>query len=225
MASLLAIHSPWNTAYEKLPRLENQSTCRLNAELRALDNAAAAKPLTIKIEPRMPEFTDVLQTISPMPLDSLGVACEVPTTVAAVEPNSPAAKAGIQPGDEIVSEKLISPPQEKSANGKGEEAADDDESPPPPKTVEFGKMLSWPGYVLEVLPTLDPATKVELEVKHGDKTNTVELAMTEMKTDSGKVLHSPHRGFSFAPMTIASGRLNRWPRPSMPAGQKLSIRC
>jgi regulator of sigma E protease len=166
------------------------------------DNAAAAaKPLTIKISPRLPEFTDVLQTISPLPLDSLGVACEVPTTVAGVEPNSPAAKAGIQPGDEIVSEKLISPPQDNPANGKGAEA-DDDESPPPPKTVDFGKMLSWSGYVLEVLPTLDPATKVELEVKHGDKTNAVELEMTEMKTDSGKVLHSPHRGFSFAPTTV-----------------------
>jgi regulator of sigma E protease len=164
--------------------------------------AAAAKPLTIKIEPRMPEFTDVFQTISPLPLNSLGIACEVPTMVAAVEPNSPAAKAGIQAGDEIVSEKLISPPQEKPANGKGEEVADDDESPPPPKTVEFGKMLSWAGYVLEVLPTLDPATKVELEVKHGDKTNAVELAMTEIKSDSGKVLHSPHRGFIFAPTTV-----------------------
>jgi regulator of sigma E protease len=52
-----------------------------------------------------------------------------------------------------------------------------------------------------VLPTLDPDTKVQLEVKHGDKTRTMELALSEMKNAAGNVMHSPQRGFNLTPMT------------------------
>jgi regulator of sigma E protease len=187
-------------------------------ESRLLELAKAGKPVSFEIEPktidasekssaaatkrvlqitlRVPEFVDIFQDISPLPLSALGVACEVPTTVAGVQPDSPAASADIQSGDEIISEKLLAPPKRNSPDLM------DDEEPPPAKTVDFGKQLTWPGYVLEVLPTLDPATKVQLEVMRGDKTHTVELALSELKNEAGKIVYSPYRGFNLAPTTI-----------------------
>jgi regulator of sigma E protease len=162
----------------------------------AADNAT--KRLTINITPRVSEFTDIIYTFSPLPLASLGLVCQVPTTVASVEPGSPAANAGIQPGDEIVTEKLINPPQPKA----GEPGADAPDESPPSKTVAFGKSLSWPGYVLSFLPTIDPDTKFQFEIKRGDKEESVELSLAELKNEAGLVLHSPDRGFNYQPTTL-----------------------
>lgn len=157
---------------------------------------SVTKPLNVSVTPRVPEFTDGMATFSPLPLSSIGVVCEVPPTVASVEPGSPAAKAGIQPGDEIVSEKVISPP-----SPKGAEESEDDPSPKP-LTVPFGKELSWPGYVLWFLPTLDPDTKAQFEIKRSDKTESVEIGLAEVKNEAGLVLHSPYRGFNYLPTTL-----------------------
>jgi regulator of sigma E protease len=179
----------------------------LEVESKAADKdnkpATEAAKRTVQVTPRTAEFVDVLQDISPLPVDALGIACEVPTKVATIAPNSSAAAADIQPGDEIVSERLLVP-QTRTAPDILE-----DEELQQPKAVEFGKRLSWPGYVLEALPTLDPATKVELEIKRGDKTHTVELALSEMKNESGKVLYTANRGFNTAPMTIMH-RTDSW---------------
>jgi regulator of sigma E protease len=63
--------------------------------------------------------------------------------------------------------------------------------------------------VLEVLPTLDPNTKVQLEVKRGDKNHEVELSLAELKNEAGTVLYSPSRGFNLAPLTVMH-RTDSW---------------
>jgi len=175
-------------------------TVSLEIESKAGDEAqkstAEAKTRTVKIALRVPEFTDVPQEMSPLPLATLGVACEVPTTIVAVQPNSPAALADIQPGDEIVSGKLISPPK------RNPPYTYEDEEPPPERSFDFGKRLSWPGFVLDFLPTIDPDTKVQFAVKRGDKTQSVEAGLAEFKDETGKVMHSPLRGFNLTPMTV-----------------------
>ncbi len=151
---------------------------------------------TVKMTPRMPEFTDVVVPMSPLPLDAIGVTCTVPATIVAVEPNSPAAAAGIEPGDEIISEKLIWPPERKDSESGG------DDSPPAAKKVEFGKWLSWPGFVLDILPAVDPDTKVQFEVKHSGQTREVEMKLVVIKDEQGNSVYSAQRGFNFAPVTV-----------------------
>ncbi len=182
------------------------------------DKNSAPQHLTISVTPHAPEFIDFFQDISPLPLSAIGAACEVPTTVAAVQPGSPAAADDIKPGDEIVSEKLLAP-EKKNSPGLFE-----DEEPPPAKTVDFGKHLSWPGYVLEVLPTLDPATKVQLEVRRGDNTHTVDITLAELKNDSETVLHSPNRGFNLAPMTVMH-RTDSWAAAARAGARKRETHC
>ncbi|HEY2883299.1 MAG TPA: PDZ domain-containing protein, partial [Pirellulales bacterium] len=141
-------------------------------------------PLTVEL--RTPTSTDVMIDNSPLPLSPLGVACEVAPVVAAVEPDSAAAKADVQPGDKLVSIKLIPPetPVEK-----------DDDQLPPPKVIPFDKKLSWPGFALADLSLVDPASKFEIEVEREGKTHTIVLTSFELKDADGKVLHTPLRGF------------------------------
>lgn len=153
----------------------------------------ATKKLPITIRPLAPQFTDVLTTISPLPISSLGITCELSTAVAAVEPNSPASQAEIQPGDEIMSVKFV-PPAKPVADPDDEDAVSE-------KPISFGKKLSWSGFMLEGLLFLEPGTKAQFEVKRGEKTLTVQLDTIELHDDQGNVVYSAHRGFNFAPMT------------------------
>jgi regulator of sigma E protease len=178
-------------------------------EQRLLKSAAAGKTVTLKIDrsgaagtevtltPQVQQFPELYQDNSPLALSAIGVACEVPPTVVAVQPGSAAAAADIQPGDEIVSEKPVAPAK---LPGPPDLLPDEELGSLP--TVEFGKKLSWPGYILGVLSTFTPDMKVQLTVKRGDKTHTVELGLAEMKDDKGDVMHTPSRGFYWAQLTI-----------------------
>lgn len=156
--------------------------------------SAESTKIKVTMTPRKPEFSDVMASMSPLPLSSIGVTCRVPTTVVAVEPGSPAADADIRPGDELISAKLVAPPKPDDAT--------ENEPAVSTEAVPFGKILSWPGLVLDLLPGLAPGTKVQFEAKREDKTHLVELSLTELKDEKGGVIHTPHRGFVFAPLKV-----------------------
>jgi regulator of sigma E protease len=177
-------------------RLRRMATAGKSASLK-IERKVDGKPetKTVDVSLQVPTFTDGLMTISPLPLSPLGITCEVSPIVAAVKPGSPAAAGDLRAGDEVVSAKLLSPAKPSNSD------LFEDESAPPSQTVTFGKRLSWPGFVLDVLPTLDPATEIEFVLKRGDATQTVKLAMSELKDSAGNVVHSPQRGFNFEPTT------------------------
>jgi len=145
----------------------------------------------IMVSPAVPDFTNIVAPISGLPLSPLGIACEVRPGVIATRANTPAAKSDIQSGDEIVSAKFIAPPSQKDA--------EDDESPSS-DSMPFGKKLSWPEFMLEGMLFLTPETKVQFEIKRGDKTHLVELSSIELQDEQGNLVYSSHRGFTFAPI-------------------------
>jgi regulator of sigma E protease len=139
----------------------------------------------------VPGFTNIVAPISGLPLSSLGIACEVRPIVTAIRPNTPATTADIQSGDEIVSLKFIAPASQKDSEGEELPSADQ---------IPFGKKFSWPEFMLEGMLFLPPETKIQFQIKRGDKTHLVELPSTELRDEDGNLVYSTHRGLSFAPI-------------------------
>jgi regulator of sigma E protease len=125
---------------------------------------------------------------------ALGIAYKVSTKVAAVEPNSPAAKAGIAPGEEVASIKITAPPAENK-NGKAEHE-------PESATIEFSeKDPAWPYFVWELLPFIDPQSPAKFEIRDGKKSRTVEMQSVELLDAEGAPYHTPQRGLRFEQLT------------------------
>lgn len=115
-----------------------------------LVKGSSPQDVTIRLIPRdEPGWTErPLADDIPLSAPALGVAYHVIPTVLRVEPDSPAAKAGIESGERIKKVELVAP--------KGDEEADDDEEPP---AVEFGKeeagQKNWafPFWLMQRVPT------------------------------------------------------------------------
>ena len=105
---------------------------------------------------------------SPVSLSAIGAAISIDATVAAVEVGSPAAEAGLQPGDRVVRAAFVEPGQTQPAADAGLKL-----SPQSP---------SWP-YVVSVLQQVRPGTKLVLDVEPAGaetgKPRTVELEARE----------------------------------------------
>jgi regulator of sigma E protease len=158
---------------------------------RDVDNAA--KQLTFDIQPRVPQFDDEILPTGQMSIPALGIAYKVSTKVAAVDRDSPAAKGGIKPGEEVTSIKLIPPADEKKAKG--------DQEQPDSATIDFEKDPAWPYFVLELLPFIDPQTQTQFQIRDGKNLRTVELQSVEWLDDSGKPFHISQRGLAFQQQT------------------------
>lgn len=146
---------------------------------------------SIEITPLVPEFAEHMAQHTGISLASIGVVADVLPIVAAIEPDSPAAKADIKPGDKIVSERLVA-----TAN----KVQDDDPDIVTTKEMTFGKRFSWPYFVYEVIPAVDPASKFELTIERDGAKHKVELPLVELKDDQGKVVHTDERGLLFKPV-------------------------
>lgn len=104
---------------------------------------------------------------APVALPGVGLAYAVENKVAAVEPKSSAAKAGIKPGDEIVTAKFIAPAEELQREKLHIDAMQHDSKP-----LSFKDERNWP-IVFAMMQDLLPETRIELTLKDG-RTVTLE---------------------------------------------------
>lgn len=66
------------------------------------------QPITLQVTPQAPPtYVDRFSPAPLVALESLGIAFPIGNTVQAVEPGSPADKAGLQPGDEIIGAQFV----------------------------------------------------------------------------------------------------------------------
>ena len=131
-----------------------------------LDRAGTA--VDVEIEPRAVTWIeDPRWPSSPVSLSAIGAAIGVDATVAAIEVGSPAAQAGIQPGERVVRVSFIEPGKQEAAADAGLELS--------------AKSPSWP-YVASVLQQVREGTKLAIEVESpadgsgSGKRRTVELS-------------------------------------------------
>ncbi|MCX7430477.1 MAG: site-2 protease family protein [Planctomycetia bacterium] len=114
-----------------------------------LDRAGTA--VDVEIEPRAVNWIeDPRWPSSPVSLSAIGAAIGVDATVAAIEVGSPAAQAGIQPGERVVRVSFIEPGKQEAAADAGLELS--------------AKSPSWP-YVASVLQQVREGTKLAIEVE------------------------------------------------------------
>lgn len=81
-----------------------------------LEVKRADETMTVQITPRMPRWISQLDRIDstlPIGVDSLGITIPIENVVAYVEPDGPAAKAGIVVGDEIVGSQVLLSDEQK----------------------------------------------------------------------------------------------------------------
>ena len=122
---------------------------------------------------------------SPLSVPALGVAYEVTSRVADVLPGSPAAKAGLAPGDFITSAVVLPPPKEqlKRLGLKQKKETFD---------FEEGR-AGWPELVFFLQSTL-PGTTVELHYRRGDAEHAVTVT-----PEQDPQWFSFERGLNFEP--------------------------
>ena len=107
--------------------------------------------IDVELEPReVTWIEDPRWPSSPVALSAIGAAIRVEATVVAVEIDSPAAQAGVKPGDRVVRVEFLEPGQKQAGADAGLELS--------------AKSPSWP-YVVSVLQQVRPGTKLRRELE------------------------------------------------------------
>jgi regulator of sigma E protease len=123
---------------------------------------------------------------SPVSVSSLGVAVGVDALVAAVDPDGPAARAGIKPGERVTRVVFVSPEEQKAGQRKNAEGG-----------LELStKSPSWP-YVMAALQQVDAGTRLDLVVE--DAEGTKRDVSIEPVDAAGRFVAD--RGLLFEPLT------------------------
>ena len=136
-------------------RLRRRGGQMVQLKLRRSDEPEA---IEITAQLREPDWYDIVEEEGqPLSAPALGIAYDVHNEVTSIDANSPAAKAGLKPGDQVTAVKFIEPPKQE-----GDELRRLEYTTLP----KFAKTLSWPA-ALEVLQRTLPGTKVELTLKEG----------------------------------------------------------
>ena len=150
----------------------------------------AEAPSTVSARPRRPIEYSPPPSNGPISSSSLGVAFQILNRVDRVIEGSPAAVAGLRPGDLITYARLLPPDDETlrklELDGQATEEVEFDE-----------KKRNWP-WLISLLQQMAPGTKVELTVLRQDKEKiTVEL--TPVESDKW---FNPERGFRLDVMSF-----------------------
>jgi regulator of sigma E protease len=131
-------------------------------------------------------FEEPFREKSPMSVPALGIAYRVEPRVVEVLPDSPAAKAGIKPGDEATHVRFLRPDEDRVKAAGAETAV---------KAITWGRFslekdVHWPS-VFHEMQTLPPGARVELTLADGR-----EVALEPQGADDWL---NPDRGFEFEP--------------------------
>jgi regulator of sigma E protease len=157
----------------------------LEVESAAADGGEA-KTRTVTIKPRLPDtYESVRGKGVPMSCEELGIAYTVHNRVVEVEPNSPAHKAGLLAGDEIVRVVLVPASDDKAEQAKDLGIELD--------SIELGPdHLLWPYFYDSMQLTL-PDTQVKVSFRRqGSK--SVESVVLAPEVYEGDTFCNPNRG-------------------------------
>ncbi|HWA99200.1 MAG TPA: site-2 protease family protein, partial [Pirellulales bacterium] len=127
----------------------------------------------------------------PLSIPEIGIAYRVLNEVVRVEPGSPASKAEIKPGDEVLSALLLPTEEEKKA---GETRGEDE-------AIRFDRRPNWVVFATEALQ--GHSGKVRLEVKSGDETRKIEVQPVESSQ-----WFNVDRGLNLGPMQFTQKASN-----------------
>jgi regulator of sigma E protease len=134
-------------------------------------------------------FETALFPASPVSVPSMGLAYEVLNKVVDVLPDSPAAKAGVVPGDMLVKAKLV-PPERETLEREGYEVGD-----VPEETVGFTKKrlyrLNWPVFFEAMQVFTYSGATVELEFQGGKNVSLTPVDAVDW--------YHPERGLAMQP--------------------------
>jgi regulator of sigma E protease len=119
---------------------------------------------TIELTPRALDRSSVSETT--LPLESIGVCCDVTPTISAIVPGSPADKAKLKVGQTVTDIALL----EAAKPLPGKLFAVEETKPPIPimQNASDVKKLIWPS-VEDLIQDADPSRKVKLFIKSADK--------------------------------------------------------
>ncbi len=113
-----------------------------------------AEPATLSVVPREVSWIEEPRwPASPVAISSLGLAVAIETTIAAVEPGSPAEAAGVKAGEKVIRARFIEPGEAANPEDAGLELSE--------------RSPSWP-YCVAVLQQVAPGTRVQLVVEGAD---------------------------------------------------------
>ena len=130
------------------------------------------KLIDLSIQPVLPKLASTLGPNKPFAIDTLGIAIAPSLIVGDVVEDSPAGKAGMKAGDELVSVKYLLDDKQK----KDDRYANLKKKP----LVKFVEdKFSWAEVYEEVLQSLKAGTKIELTVKRGDETKVLDMAIVD----------------------------------------------
>ncbi len=154
-------------------------------------------PIECALQPRQPTgFAPPMLNNGSMGASTVGLAYQVLNRVERVEEGSPAAKAGLRPGDVLVKGKLI-PPSADELQKLGVDPHEDLAAMSDISGIEFDDTKhNWPQFFSLLQESL-PGTKVELTFKRGEETIT-----KTMEPVAATDWHNPARGLRFEPVTI-----------------------
>lgn len=141
---------------------------QVTLEIRSADAPPESAPREITVQPRVVTWLEHATPGSDMPIPALGLAYAIEPTVQRVLPGSPAAEAGIEPGDRIATVTITRPPTE----------ADDDPAADEPMDLT-DEAVTWPG-VFEEIGRFGPQASVEVTLKRGDEELKKELTPTDL---------------------------------------------
>jgi regulator of sigma E protease len=149
--------------------------------------ARAGSDRDVEVTPRAVSWIEESRwPSSPASVSSLGVAVGVDAMVAAVDPDGPAARAGIKPGERVTRVVFVSSEEQKAGRPKNAEGG-----------LELStKSPSWP-YVMAALQQVDAGTRLDLVVEDAEGTKR-DVSISPDDTNDRFVAD---RGLLFEPLT------------------------
>ena len=148
-------------------------------------------PIVVPVSLREPiDYAAPMMLSSPVASSSLGVAYEILNRVDRVIEGSPAAKAGLRPGD-LITKATIIPPDDETLRKFDMEGQEE-------KSLEFSEQSRNWALFMDVLQQTAPGTKVKLTFRRqGEDEQSIELTPVDAED-----WFNPDRGFIFEQIEV-----------------------